>query len=64
MKELIQAGNFYDSLSEEEKNELADSIAADIFFINEELQHELLEMLGMVSCGLREKIEEINSFTT
>ena len=38
MKEFIQAGRFYESLSVEEKRELVEAIAEDIFFLDNELQ--------------------------
>lgn len=63
MKELIQAGNYYRSLEEKEKNDLADSIAADIYFLDDKLQEKVLEILQKVDSELQEKVAEINNFT-
>ena len=63
MKEYIQAGNFYRSLNESEKKDLADSIAADIFFLDDNLQGKILDMLMMVDSELREKVADITNFT-
>ena len=40
MKEFIQAADFYRSLDDDEKNDLADAIAVDIFFLEDDLQEE------------------------
>ena len=32
MKEMIQAGNFYDSLSPEEQKDLTEAVAESLFF--------------------------------
>lgn len=63
MKEYIQAGNYYRSLSETEKNDLADSIAADIFFLDDKLQERIYDMLLMVDAELKERVVRINDFT-
>lgn len=63
MKECVQAGNFYRSLEEQEKNDLADAIAADIFFLDNHLQEKVLELLRMVDPELKDKVDCINSFT-
>ena len=63
MKECIQAGNFYRSLEKQEKNDLADAIAADIFFLDNNLQKKVLELLHMVDPELKDKVDCINSFT-
>ncbi len=38
MKEMIQAGNFYDSLSPEEQKDLTEAVAESLFFQEEELK--------------------------
>ena len=63
MKECIQAGNFYRSLDEQEKNDLADAIAADIFFLDNRLQEKVLELLHIVDPELKDKVDCINNFT-
>lgn len=63
MKEYVQAGNFYRSLREAEKNDLADSIAADIFFLDEKLQERICDMLLLVDEDLKERVVRINAFT-
>ena len=63
MKEFILARNFYRSLTENKKNDLADSIAADIFFLDETLQKKVIELLFLVDAELKEKVVNINSFT-
>ena len=64
LKEFIQAGRFYESLSVEEKWELAEAIAEDIFFLDNELQLNVIELLSNVSAELSEQIRERNTFTT
>ena len=64
MKEFIQAVRFYESLSVEEKRELAEAIAEDIFFLDNELQLNVIELLSNVSAELSEQIRERNTFTT
>lgn len=63
MKELIQAADFYASLNEEEKADLAEAIAADIFFLNQELQHGILSLLYEVDPRLGEEVSRRNDFT-
>ena len=41
MKEMIQAGNFYDSLEEKDKKELTEAIAESLFFQEEALQKDV-----------------------
>lgn len=64
LKEFIQAGRFYESLSVEERRELAEAIAEDIFFLDNELQLNVIELLSNVSAELSEEIRERNTFTT
>ena len=48
----------------EEKRELAEAIAEDIFFLDNELQLNVIELLSNVSAELSEQIRERNTFTT
>ena len=43
MKEMIQAGNFYDSLEEKDKKELTEAIAESLFFQEEALQKDVVD---------------------
>lgn len=60
MKELIQARNFYHSLTEEQREDLLESIAADIFFLEEDLQLQVTELLAKVDEELGGEIERRN----
>lgn len=63
MKEYMQAGEFYESLSEAGKKDLAESIAADIFFLDDKLQENILAILDDISHELSVAVERINNFT-
>lgn len=63
MKELIQAKKFYDSLPEQEQEELCAAVAEDIFFLEEALQERILALLYKVDPEFSRKIRTINSFT-
>ncbi|MCI6821039.1 MAG: hypothetical protein MR884_06230 [Clostridiales bacterium] len=63
MKEFIQAADFYRSLDDDEKNDLADAIAVDIFFLEDDLQEEIIEIMGIVDKRLASDIAERNGFT-
>lgn len=63
MKELIQAGNFYDSLKESEKKDLIEAIAEDIVFLDDNLQRDVMNILNQVSLGLGDEIARRNNFT-
>ena len=56
MKEFIQAADFYRSLDDDEKNDLADAIAVDIFFLEDDLQEEIIEIMGIVDKRLASDI--------
>ena len=64
MTHVQQAGEFYRSLCEEERLELCKTIAEDIFFLEEALQDEILALLHDAEPEIRDKIREINCFTT
>lgn len=63
MMQSAQAQEFYNNLSEEEKRELCKAIADDIFFLEESLQEEILELLHDAEPELADTIRKINSFT-
>lgn len=63
MKELIQAGTFYRSLNKEEQDDLCNAIAADIYFLDEELQRKVIRLLMKVDRKLAEEICRRNGFT-
>lgn len=63
MKELIQAGDFYDSLTRREQLALIDAIAEDIMFLDEKLQIRVAELLETVKVGLGHEIAHRNNFT-
>lgn len=59
-----QAKDFYLSLSKEEKSELCKAIAEDIFFLDESLQNDILNLFDENVPEISEQIRKINSFTT
>lgn len=63
MKEFVQAGNYYRSLSEEEKKDLTESIASSIFFLEDDLQRDVLLLIKKVDNTLSGEIAKINNFT-
>lgn len=63
MKEFIQAAGFYRSLDDDEKNDLAEAIAGDIFFLDDSLQREIIDIMGVVDKRLASDIAERNGFT-
>lgn len=58
-----QAKEFYESLSEREKEMLAESIAEDIYFEEKEACKEILCILHETNRELTERIKRINGFT-
>lgn len=58
-----QAADFYGNLSEDARKDLCESMAEDIFFLNDELQQNILSLLDTAVPELSIKIREINSFT-
>lgn len=64
MREQIQAAEFYDSQTPEEKAEMAQVIAEDIFFLEESLQQRILALLDETVPELSGEIRRQNSFTT
>lgn len=63
MMQRAQAREFYLNLSEEERCELCKAIAEDIFFLDENLQGKIFEVLHEIEPEIAEKIRKINSFT-
>lgn len=63
MKEFVQAACFYRSLDEDGKKDLAETIAADIIFLDEDMQRRIIELLQMVDSSLAKYVAEINNFT-
>ncbi len=59
-----QAGEFYRSLPERERENLAEAIAEDIFFMEDEVCQRLMCALHEVDEELEERIRKINGFTT
>ena len=64
MKELKQAAEFYAALTDEEKEDMTEAIAEHIFFLDEELQRKVADLLNAVDSGLGAEILKRNSFTT
>ena len=48
MKELIQAGEFFNKLSEAQKKDLEEAVAEDIFFLEDDLQKKIISLLNDV----------------
>lgn len=63
MRELIQAANFYDALDETERRDLAEAVAADIIFLDDDMQLKIIKMMEDVDRRLAADIAERNSFT-
>ena len=63
MNTFKQSKAFYMSLSEEEKVELCETIAEEIFFLEEKAQEEILTLLYKAEPELCERIRRINDFT-
>ena len=63
MKEMIQAGNFYNSLKEDERKDLIDAIAEDIVFLDDRLQRGVMDILNRVSPGFGDEVAKRNNFT-
>ena len=63
MKETRQAAEFYADLTDEEREDLTEAIAERIFFLDEELQKKVAELLGTVDSGLGAEIMKRNNFT-
>ena len=63
MKELIQAGMFYRSLDEKAQADLCEAVAADIYFLDDELQMKVIELLTRVDRKMADEICRRNSFT-
>ncbi|HIU26167.1 MAG TPA: hypothetical protein IAC50_06730 [Candidatus Copromorpha excrementigallinarum] len=60
MKEFYQAGRFYRSLSPEEREDLAEAVAENIFFLDEELQEKVVLLLEKADRELGNKVKEKN----
>mgnify|MGYP003096786315 FL=1 len=58
MKEMIPAGNFYDSLSPEEQKDLTEAVAESLFFQEEELQRRVLTLLAKADPRLASGVEK------
>ena len=63
LKEIDQAGRFYDSLTDEQKKDLTEAIAENIFFLDEDLQHRIMDLMSRISTELGEEIKQRNNFT-
>ncbi len=63
LKEIIQAGSFYENLSDNQKKDLIEAIAEDIFFLEEDLQFKVIKLLSDVNRELGDAVESRNDFT-
>ena len=50
-------------MTDEEREDLTEAIAEHIFFLDEELQKKVAELLGTVDSGLGAEIMKRNNFT-
>lgn len=64
MMQKQQVGEFYRSLTEEQRRELCMAIAEDIYFLEDALQERVLALLQEAEPEISRRIREINSFTT
>ena len=62
MREFAQAGDFYNSLGQREREELHQALAEDIFFLEEGLQRKILALLHQVDPKLGEEVGRRNTF--
>lgn len=62
MKEMIQAGNFFDSLDQKSQKDLTEAVAESLFFQEEALQKAVIDLLEKadprLSRGVAEKVME------
>ena len=58
MKEMLQAGNFYDSSEENDKKELTEAIAESLFFQEEALQKDVVTLLAKADLRLASEVEK------
>ena len=63
MMQRAQAGDYYLSLSEKEKEMLAEAISEDIFFIDDKVCQNVMCALHEVDPDLEQRIRKINGFT-
>jgi len=63
MMQIMQAADFFRNLSAEERTELCKAIAEDIYFLDENLQDEILALLHETEPEISDRIREINCFT-
>ena len=64
MKELIQAGEFFNKLSEAQKKDLEEAVAEEIFFLEDDLQKKIISLLNDVDHRLGTNVRRRNDFTT
>jgi len=63
MREFDQIRSFYIGLSENQRCDMAEAIADDILFLDEELQRDVIVFLNRIEPDLGEQIKKINDFT-
>lgn len=63
MKEFAQAGAFFEELAPEEKEQLCETLASDLYFLSDAMQREILAMLEQIHPQLGACVRERNSFT-
>ena len=64
MNTFNQVSGFYRTLTEEEKIDLCEAVAEDLFFLEEKTQKKILTLLHKAEPELCERIRRINDFTT
>ncbi len=60
MKEAVQAGKFYRGLSDKQKRDLAEAVAEDIFFLDDDLQKRIIELLDSIDHELGSNVRQCN----
>lgn len=63
MMHMTQVKEFYRSLSDEEKKDLCEAIAEDIYFLDEGIQADVLALMEKAEPEISARIRQINSFT-
>lgn len=63
MREKIQAGKFYRGLTEKQKKDLAETVAEDIYFLEDDLQIRILELLDDIDSDFGSSVRKRNIVT-
>ncbi len=62
--ELQQVKDYFISLSPEERKDLCEAIAENIYFLDCDLQERVFELIGQADPVICKEIRKINGFTS